>query len=30
MSEKITPNDPKGVGALMMALSEGGLLTAKP
>ena len=23
MSEKITPNDPKGVGALMMALSEG-------
>ena len=30
MSEKITPNDPKGVGALMMALSEGGLLIAKP
>ncbi len=23
LSEKITPNDPKGVGALMMALSEG-------
>ena len=30
LSEKITPNDPKGVGALMMALSEGVLLTAKP
>lgn len=30
LSEKITPNDPKGVGALMMALSEAGPLTAKP
>jgi len=28
LSEKITPNDPKGVGALMMALSEGVRLTA--
>ncbi|HTM82309.1 glycoside hydrolase family 88/105 protein [Asticcacaulis sp.] len=26
LSEKITPNDPKGVGALMMALSEGSRL----
>lgn len=30
LSEKITPNDPKGVGAWMMALSEAGPLTAKP
>lgn len=29
LSEKITPNDPKGVGALMMALSEGARLMAK-
>lgn len=30
LSEKITPNDPKGVGALMMALSEGLRLNTTP